>query len=696
VKVSRTTRLVAAISTLLSSAALISVIPHTPAMAATGVVVPDGGFENGAYAAPWTLSGGAVVGDGNVHSGIYALELHPTASSATQTISLKPNTPYALTGWIKLANAGDSAQLTAQVSGGQVQSAPVSTTGYSQTAVHFTTPSDSGTVKISCAKGASSGEAWCDDLNLQDQTGDASQSFTQNNSSVIKNPGMGWQMYVLATAGDLPDATQFWNEMDGKTAWYQNDGRSATAVATGLYIRTLWSTMEPAEGHYIWKAATDPWFTTTATAAQKYDAQNYLALVQGAQQRGLKLNFRVIEDSYNSSPHTDKTTGKIIPGTTTYQQATPQFVFNDKASGYHSLTTSPDLTPYLDDAVYQQKFTDFVTAFGFEYNDAARVDFIDGFGLGYWGEGNISSDSHLRNSVTAQNNVMSWLTTLYHNKFSKVLLALNYSPDPTSGTIYAFTQQSKDNAINNLGYSPRQDSVIGDSTYDFATFTKFFSARPFFAEGGAANYEKCAAADWPAGTATDPCKSPSDITSELTDIEKTAEDVHANTLDLRLWQDDTYQWVNENPLLVQDFAVNGGYRLSPSRIDYPPQITANTPFAVGQTWVNAAKGVLPNKLPAWGSKYRVSYALLDPTTNAVKAQYIDTTIDPGDWVKGTDYYNISNPSFNVTAADYKLAVSIVDTSTSRNLPAIKLGTTNNRNHVVTGTGWHILGSVNVK
>jgi hypothetical protein len=33
----------------------------------------------------------------------------------------------------------------------------------------------------------------------------------------------------------------------------------------------------------------------------------------------------------------------------------------------------------------------------------------------------------------------------------------------------------------------------------------------------------------------------------------------------------------------------------------------------------------------------VSYALLDPTTGAVESQYVDKTINPGDWVKGTNY-----------------------------------------------------------
>jgi len=70
----------------------------------SGAVV-NGGFETGSLS-PWTCSaaGGATVQSSTVHSGSHALTATPTASDTAQcqqTLTLKANTAYTLTGWIQ-------------------------------------------------------------------------------------------------------------------------------------------------------------------------------------------------------------------------------------------------------------------------------------------------------------------------------------------------------------------------------------------------------------------------------------------------------------------------------------------------------------------------------------------------------------------------------------------------------------------
>jgi chitinase len=70
-----------------------------------GGAVVNGGFETGSLS-PWTCSaaGGATVQSSTVHSGSHALTATPTSGDTAQcqqTLTLKANTAYTLTGWIQ-------------------------------------------------------------------------------------------------------------------------------------------------------------------------------------------------------------------------------------------------------------------------------------------------------------------------------------------------------------------------------------------------------------------------------------------------------------------------------------------------------------------------------------------------------------------------------------------------------------------
>ncbi|MGW2250522.1 carbohydrate binding domain-containing protein [Kitasatospora sp. NPDC001660] len=103
----------------------------------------NGGLESGSLA-PWTCRSGGAVVTAPVHSGSHALQAVPTESrtgDCTQTVTLKPNTSYTLSGWVQ----GNYAYLG--VSGEANASTWTNSTGWTKLTVPFTTGA-TGTVTV--------------------------------------------------------------------------------------------------------------------------------------------------------------------------------------------------------------------------------------------------------------------------------------------------------------------------------------------------------------------------------------------------------------------------------------------------------------------------------------------------------------------------------------------------------------------
>ncbi|MEU9073445.1 glycosyl hydrolase family 18 protein [Kitasatospora sp. NPDC048538] len=119
----------------------------TYALTVTGTTPPtglvNGGLESGSLA-PWTCQSGGAVVSTPAHSGSYALQAAATGGQTgecSQTVTLKPNTSYTLSGWVQ----GNYAYLG--VSGGATGSTWANATGWTKLTVPFTTGA-SGTVTV--------------------------------------------------------------------------------------------------------------------------------------------------------------------------------------------------------------------------------------------------------------------------------------------------------------------------------------------------------------------------------------------------------------------------------------------------------------------------------------------------------------------------------------------------------------------
>ncbi|MFJ7243974.1 glycosyl hydrolase family 18 protein [Kitasatospora sp. NPDC098652] len=125
----------------------------------TGLV--NGDLETG-KAAPWTCQSGGGIVTTPVHSGSYALQAAASASQTgdcTQSVTLKPNTSYTLSGWVQ----GNYAYLG--VSGGANASTWTISSGWTKLSVPFTTDA-SGSVTVYLHGWYGQGSVYGDDFSI--------------------------------------------------------------------------------------------------------------------------------------------------------------------------------------------------------------------------------------------------------------------------------------------------------------------------------------------------------------------------------------------------------------------------------------------------------------------------------------------------------------------------------------------------
>ncbi len=453
----------------------------------------------------------------------------------------------------------------------------------------------------------------------------------EDGTSLLRNPAMGWVMYVDAFA-DFPRAEEYWSSQD-----------PYVDSASILYIRLPWSQLEPQEGLYAWE-----------------NDQNFKDLVQGALDRGLKLAFRVYVDSEGS-----------------YQQATPDYVRDAGAAG----VVDPDTgrwDPYVDDPVFQEKFSAFLKAFGAEFNDPSVVDYVDGNGLGRWGEGNRLKlvNGWVEEDVVA---VLRWISSTYADCFDRVLLGVQYNKSSTG-----FLLDNIDAvALEEFGYVIRKDTLglpYWFTEADKERIRSHFPEVPFYGENV---YQYLQSRQrWLDDYET--------LREALEAVFNDAISLHANTLDLRI-PEDTEAWFTEAPDLVREFVLRGGYRLMPVEITYPEKTSPGGDLTISHRWKNSGVGVLPNNKPQWNYKYKVAFALIDPSTEQAVFTAVDEAAEPSDWVEGGDYrYALTTRLSGVSPGTYWLGCAIVDT-TMGDTPAINLAVLNRK----TTSGWYVLGDIQV-
>lgn len=467
----------------------------------------------------------------------------------------------------------------------------------------------------------------CSDKLNNEDTGDMAEiTYTPDLTSLVRNPVSGWTLYDDAN-DEVADAEYYWDAQD----------LAARRFASIFYWRGRWAELEPQEGVYAWDVD-----------------ENFKALLQGALDRGLKLAFCVYVDGQDN-----------------IRNGTPDFVREAGAQGYpvHRLWDPEGVdnnwTPYVDDPVFQEKFSNFIRAFAEKFDDPDIVDYVDAFNLGWWGEGH--HIQYLNPSNKA--NVFKWITELYGSSFSRVILVTNF------GTEMGLEVERK-LAVQNQGYVIRRNSLASvwfqDTELRIINNT-YFPHVPFIAECGYWGGNEDTYQPWLEDNLY------KDVFTSWVDVYQQAyKDAimgHANTLDLREVRE-TRGWTRRALDLVKDFVSKGGYRMTPVSMKWTDQVGLSSEVRIRHTWRNSGVGVCPNNNRRWNYKYKVSFALYDPVKEKIAYRYVDEKAEPSAWLYGSDteYESVFVP--DVARGKYELLVCIADTSKEDVPPGISLAVKN--------------------
>lgn len=443
--------------------------------------------------------------------------------------------------------------------------------------------------------------------------------FTPDTTTVLRNPLNGWVMYLRRDWDE-----HFW-EQYGYDAMETSEGTrvKVSDYANTAYVRTSWAAFEPEEGKYAWQ---DP-------------DSRLNKLFRSILDRGMKLSFRIVVDGRDQ------------------RQNTPDYVFDAGAAYFTSQVGGRKVrSPYPDDPVFQQKYSRFIEALAAEYNDIDKVDFIDAYGLGKWGEGH----SLVYQDPGKNSEVMAWITGLYARTFTEVPLVINYhrllgeATKDGWGPVSPVSESLIEQAIAN-GYSLRHDAFGMNGYYqgwekDFAA--KWNYKRPIIFEGGwitAAHHRY-----W-----MDPSGEYREGHSE--DVRKgefkAACEAHVNMMDLRV-NDEVRSWFGQEFDLVKRFVAEGGYRLYPVWVQAPSRASGSLPLAYA--WENIGWGYCPVNIPQWDGRYTVGFALLDDSGTPVRKWASDLT-DLSTWLKGEIHDYAETLSLEgVAPGKYRLATGLVD------------------------------------
>lgn len=464
-------------------------------------------------------------------------------------------------------------------------------------------------------------------------------------TTVLRNPLTGWVLYGTGSPAD-----DYWTIYDALVVPGREDTVRVADYAHTLYFRLAWTVLNPEEGVYGWNVH-----------------EGLRTMIEGAEERGMRLAFRVVVDSRDKS-----------------SDFTPPYVREAGAQGYETQTGSTTVwSPYPDDPVFQDKYETFVRALGERFDDPTAVDFVDGYGLGKWGEGH--SMRYLDDANREA--VFHWSVDLYSEAFAKVPLAINYhrmiggtedwgEPDPGSAALLEY-------AIDK-GYMLRHDA-FGMTTYysgwerDFAA--PWIGKLPIMFEGGWVT-QSHRYTDDPRGYET------------IEDVRRgeyeDAVEAQVNTMDFRI--NETVSWFEDAPDLVEDFISRGGYRLQPVEVTVPRSLPRQHRCTISHSWTNLGWGVFPGDLPQWEGKYKVALALLDEEEDHRVVQlFVDDSAEPSKWARGETYEHSLDVTVRGPRRD-RLAwgIAIIDT-TRGDMPGIELAATGDR----TADGWLLLGSCRV-
>jgi hypothetical protein len=434
------------------------------------------------------------------------------------------------------------------------------------------------------------------------------------------NPGKGW---VLTSDRKLLD----------------NLNKDVFKWAKINCVNLHWYELEPNEGEYNWKLID--------------------GYIDECKKFGLRLSLRMQNANSGDS----------------HMYVTPKWVFDAGAKGvfikagsvnkWGSKTYYDQVIPIFDDAVYLQKFSNFINAFAKRYDGNPNLAHIDIRSYGNWGEGHLSPWL----TITPEIKEISPEKLLEHiliwqSAIKKTPLCLPYGTS-TYDSIY-------DIAVSK-GIWIRRDGICGNSEGEetLRCYPHVPGVFEFYQE----------------------------VESMITEGWWYKKDVNGKIIGVKLWDyvengrpsyinfgngyDDSVFFLNTQMETINKLSNRMGYHFSLVEMEYPALIKKGITSQIKAIWLN--DGCAPIYIPAY-----TAFALIDKNGKEA-ARCITRSSNPAKWASDKETTENIKIVFNkAKPGSYKLAVGLLENTKAVN-PTIKLGV-----NLPIINGWYELGDVKVR
>lgn len=487
-------------------------------------------------------------------------------------------------------------------------------------------------------------------------------NFAPDRNTVFPNPLCGWVLY----AGLGNDLSDFWERYDNMPSSVGTV--RATDYAKTLLVRTTWGQLNPEDGVYIWQEDCNTVY-----------AQRYKKLVAEARRRNMRIGYGFAIDSRDK-----------------HEFCTPLYV-RDKygAQGYATRTGSMDVwSPYPDDPKFQKCYEKFIHDFAEHINNPDSTEFVHGVGIGKWGE--YHSCIYSTGDETPKKAVFEWVTSLFAKEFTKIPIFINYhkAVGSTSGDKLSPDSEGMIDSAVKKGFGIGS-GAFGMKTY-YGTWEKSIAAKyryqvPLVAEGG---WVKASHGDAPMRWDTEKYKDWADVRKGEFDQ---AREACASMMDLRyndnLEVSEAWSWFNEAYDYLVQFIQDGNYRVYPSKVIAPQEVTPGEKVAVLHRWANLGYAYCPTNFRPFLNKYKVAFALLDKSSEKPVKIFYDEQAQPHDWLKGKPkQYRFTFTVDGVPVGEYVWATGIVDDASAEK----KIGIYSSAKGDYTKDGWLKIANVTVR
>ena len=496
-----------------------------------------------------------------------------------------------------------------------------------------------------------------------------SNKFTPTDELLI-NPHIG-VMTQQRFNGDRYIYDSGWGYWDGDVASHleteykkftgvlQNYNHPDTKIA---YWRIYWKDIEPEKGKYIWDA--------------------FDRILEIANERGQTVMFRMM--CYGSGEKQD------IPGW--FRQELIDLGINEtwtnEEGGWNG--TGEWWRTDANNPIYVEYFTSMVKSFAKRFDGDPRLDSVDLSFSGYWGEGFGTSKMTM--------DVIKTQCDAYLDNFKKTpLMPLCDFDDRTHGYIRLKGIEKglkigyRADSYGDMGYvGPKWNHMTHMYPQRISFLNNLVADRTMWQDGPvsfeAANTMKNWVSDGPGAEGP--------FSWDVEYIFNKGLEWHTSSFNNKSWE------VPENyRAMLEEWLKRTGYRFSVASVDYYNELRLGDKLNIRSLWSNL--GVAP----LYHSGYSLAYRLVDSKNSENYVFYSDA--DLKEWMPSRDIVRLDTlwtavgdikvcDSFvlsdDITAGEYKLQISIVDTGRfADNKPAIKLA-----NDFKNADGWYTVGCVNIK